>query len=586
MAGAILRAVPTREPPRRYWTQDTAPPYTGPHDPPATILAPFQDPMPMTVAAPPGVPALRAADALARRLYDAGCRHAFGMPGGEVLTIIDALEAAGIAFTLVKHENAGGFMAEGVHHVDAAPAILVATVGPGAMNGVNVVANADQDRVPMIVLTGCLDADEAATYTHQVLDHEAVFAPITKGTFRLTAASADIIADKAVCLATDGRAGPVHIDVPISVADAETTRRIRRRPAALPNRPTQAALARARDWIGAAQRPVMIVGLDALADDAAHAVQAFAVMFGVPVITTYKAKGILPEDHDLSLGGAGLSPKADKILVPFVQSADLILCVGYDPIEMRPGWREIWDPATTHVIDIAAVANDHYMHQAGINIVAHTGATLEALSDGVAPHETWTDGAVAAAKAALAQAFPTGEPWGAAAVIDECRNALPPTAVVSVDSGAHRILLSQMWTCTAPRTLIQSSGLCTMGCAVPLAMGVSIANPDVPAVSFSGDAGMLMVLGELATAAELGLTHDLRGLRRRLAGADRTETAGAADAQRRGRFRHPGFRRHRPRHGRGGTSRDRPRRVAQRRRGRTGRRYFYRDRSTDRQEVL
>jgi len=74
------------------------------------------------------------------------------MPGGEVLTIIDALEQAGIEFILCKHENAAGFMAEGVHHVNGAPGILVATVGPGAMNGVNVVANAHQDRVPMIVL--------------------------------------------------------------------------------------------------------------------------------------------------------------------------------------------------------------------------------------------------------------------------------------------------------------------------------------------------------------------------------------------------------------------------------------------------
>ncbi|MEM8630599.1 MAG: thiamine pyrophosphate-binding protein, partial [Pseudomonadota bacterium] len=99
-------------------------------------------------------PPLRAADVLAQRLYEAGCRHAFGMPGGEVLTLVDALEKAGIRFVLAKHENSAGFMAEGVHHIDGAPAILVATVGPGAVNGVNVVANAEQDRVPMIVLTG------------------------------------------------------------------------------------------------------------------------------------------------------------------------------------------------------------------------------------------------------------------------------------------------------------------------------------------------------------------------------------------------------------------------------------------------
>ncbi|MGI9370176.1 MAG: thiamine pyrophosphate-binding protein, partial [Ruegeria sp.] len=140
----------------------------------------------------------RAADLLARRLFEAGCRHAFGMPGGEVLTLVDALEKAGIAFHLAKHENAAGFMAEGVHHRDGAPAILVATLGPGAMNGINVVANALQDRVPMIVLTGCVDEDEALTYTHQVMDHSQVYRSITKGTFRTTAQGADIVADRAV----------------------------------------------------------------------------------------------------------------------------------------------------------------------------------------------------------------------------------------------------------------------------------------------------------------------------------------------------------------------------------------------------
>lgn len=448
---------------------------------------------------------MRAADALAQRLYEAGCRTAFGMPGGEVLTIIDALERAGIRFILCKHENAGGFMAEGVHQMDGAPAILVATVGPGAMNGINVVANAEQDRVPMIVLTGCLDADEALTYTHQVMDHEAVFAPITKATFRLTPGGADIVADKAVSIATEPRCGPVHIDVPISVADAPFAGPVRRRSVALRNEPLTEDLDEAWGWLAEAKRPVMIVGLDALRDEAAPSVLAFAEAFGVPVITTYKAKGIIPEHHPVCLGGAGLSPKNDAILVPFIQSADLVICAGYDPIEMRPGWRDIWDVATQRVIDISAVPNLHYMHQAGISIVADVGASLQALGDGIEPQETWEDGEVGRVKTALAQAFPMDDDWGAAGVIAECRAVMPSEAVATCDSGAHRILLSQMWECEAPRTLIQSSGLCTMGCAVPMAMGVKIARPDLPVVSFSGDAGMLMVLGELATAAEMKL---------------------------------------------------------------------------------
>ncbi len=447
----------------------------------------------------------RAADLLAQRLFEAGCRHAFGMPGGEVLTLVDALESAGIAFHLAKHENSAGFMAEAVHHRDGAPAILVATLGPGAMNGINVVANALQDRVPMIVLTGCVDADEALTYTHQVMDHAQVYRSITKGSFMLTADGADIIADKAVSLANQARPGPVHIDVPISVADTRVSGVKRRRLAKVaPVAPGAECLEKARRWVAEAERPLAIIGLDVLYDDSRCVVRAFLEHFNIPFVTTYKAKGVVPEDHPLCLGGAGLSPLADKHLVPLVEQADLVLCLGYDPIEMRPGWREIWDPETKRVIDISAVVNDHYMHQAGLNLVADTGATLEAIAKGNPAGKTWPNGEPEQVKAALANAFPTDEDWGPAAIIAETRAVLPPETLATADSGAHRILLSQMWECSEARGLIQSSALCTMGCAVPMAIGLKMAEPDRPVISFSGDAGFLMVAGELSTAAELG----------------------------------------------------------------------------------
>ncbi|MEQ6250161.1 thiamine pyrophosphate-binding protein [Sulfitobacter sp. HNIBRBA3233] len=449
---------------------------------------------------------IRASDALAIRLYDAGCRYAFGMPGGEVLTLVDALEAAGIRFILCKHENAAGFMAEAAWHQTGAPGILVATLGPGILNGVNAIANAEQDRVPLIVLSGCVDDHEAQTYTHQVLDQQAVLRPITKASFRFTAGAAHVIADKAVAIAREGRPGPVHIDVPITVADT-AVRAIQpaRRADSGPTAPAGDALRSARDWLGDARRPVIIAGVDAMNENAGTAITEFAERFGIPVITSYKAKGLLDETHPLALGAAGLSPRADEVLLPFVRSADLVLCVGYDPIEMRPGWRDVWDPRETRVIDITAAPNHHYMHQATLPVTADCAASLAAIGDGVTARATWPGGEVAALRAALAAAFPTDDAWGPAAVIDTCRRLLPRDTIATADSGAHRILLSQMWTCTQPRGLLQSSALCTMGCAVPLAIGSALCAPDRTVVSFSGDAGFLMIAGELSTARELGL---------------------------------------------------------------------------------
>ena len=158
-----------------------------------------------------------ASEVIAERLFEQGCRHAFGIPGGEVLALMDALDRAGLEIFLVKHENSGGFMAEGTWHSNGAPGVLFATIGPGIANAANAIANAWQDRVPMIVLTGCVPAVEGHSYTHQVFDHVKFLEPVTKAAFRVEPGTAGIVIDKALRIATSGRPGPVVLDVPIDV---------------------------------------------------------------------------------------------------------------------------------------------------------------------------------------------------------------------------------------------------------------------------------------------------------------------------------------------------------------------------------
>lgn len=242
---------------------------------------------------------------IAQKLRQAGCRHAFGIPGGEVLALMDALESAGIAFHLVKHENAGGFMAEGVWHAEAretgtraGPGVLLATLGPGVANAVNVVANAWQDRVPLIFLTGCVDAAEAETYTHQVFDHQQLLRPIVKASFRASPGALGAMMDKALRIALDGQPGPVHVDVPISVAESTTDEALRPLPAGIsPDdlRPFGPTLDAARALFAGAKRPIAIAGVDAVNEGAGDAVAAFCRDHSVPLVTTYKGKGLLDE---------------------------------------------------------------------------------------------------------------------------------------------------------------------------------------------------------------------------------------------------------------------------------------------------
>ena len=450
---------------------------------------------------------ITAAQAIARRLAEAGCRHAFGIPGGEVLAPMDALEEAGIAFTLAKHENAAGFMAEGTWHATGAPGVLLATIGPGVANTVNVVANARQDRVPLIVVSGCLDPADGHTYTHQVFDHGAVLGPLAKASFVVAEGTADVVVRKALAIATEGQPGPVHLDVPIGVATAAEPDRVPPAQARAP-RPVPAEgpdLDEARRLLAGARRPILVAGLEVLLHEASDTVARFARDYRIPVVTTYKAKGVMPEDDPLCLGGAGLSPKADAVLLPLIDRSDLVVLAGYDPIEMRTGWRHPWGPEKA-VVSFEAAHNHHGMHATRFSFVGDVGGGIEALRHAVAPaNATWPGGEPAAARQALRAAFSTDETWGPAAVVGAVRRTLPANGVATVDSGAHRILLSHCWTCPAPRGLLQSTGLCTMGCALPLATGYKLAAPDRPVAAFTGDAGLEMVLGELATLRDLAL---------------------------------------------------------------------------------
>ncbi len=443
-----------------------------------------------------------AAQIIAAKLHEAGCRHAFGMPGGEVLLVMQALDEVGIEFTLCKHENNAGYLAEGSYHATGAPGILLTTIGPGLANGLNSVANAYQEQVPLIVLSGCIGRGEAESFTHQVIDQSALMAPITKAQFQVAKGSAQQVIEKALMIARADPPGPVHIDVPHDIAgtEVEVIERalLAPEPAAWPE---GTALETARALLAKAKKPVILAGLGAVHHGAGAAILALAEAGEIPVLTTYKAKGIINETHPLCLGGHGLSPKSDTIVLPLLQESDCIILAGYDPIEMRGGWIEPWDAG--NAIEILHADIQHSMHGAAVRFVGDVALGVQALL----PAISGKSGGAPEARAALATMFAPRDHWGPHQVFDTVLGALPKGGLATADSGAHRILLSQMWRCAAPQTLLQSTCFCTMGIALPLAMGYAkAAGPDGPrVVAFVGDAGFEMVIGELATARDMGI---------------------------------------------------------------------------------
>ena len=155
----------------------------------------------------------RVADTIAATLRAHGVRHAFGMPGGEVVTLIDGLEQAGIGFKLARHETAAAIMAAGASVLSGAPALLVTTVGPGLANAVNGIADAAQEHVPLVVISGIVDRATRARYTHQVIDQAAMLRPLVKASFEIEPESAGQTVARALALAMADPKGPVHLDL-------------------------------------------------------------------------------------------------------------------------------------------------------------------------------------------------------------------------------------------------------------------------------------------------------------------------------------------------------------------------------------
>ena len=448
----------------------------------------------------------RVVEAVAATLRAYGVRHAFGMPGGEVVTLIDGLEKAGIAFHLARHETAAASMAAGASVTSGTPGLLITTVGPGLANAVNGIADAAQEHVPLVVISGIVDRGTRARYTHQVIDHAQLLRPLVKASFEIECESAGPTVARALTLALTEPMGPVHLDLsPAIAAMVDPDPRVISptailAPAIRADDPTILTIAQR---LSAAERPLILAGFEAAKANAGPHILQLAETVGAPVLTTYKGKGVIPESLPLSLGGVGLSPLADNVMLGLMRRADLILMIGYDPIEMRLGWL---DPVTdaSRMIEITCAPPDHAMHHAATRLVANTADASAALASAVLRKTSWLDGEHISAREQVAALFETRSDWGPHAIIDLINEAAGPDGLVTVDSGAHRILLSQKWVATRPLSLLQSAGFCTMAAALPLAIGAKVADPQRRVFAVMGDGGLEMGIGELATLRDLG----------------------------------------------------------------------------------
>jgi acetolactate synthase-1/2/3 large subunit len=439
------------------------------------------------------------AELLVARLRRCGTRALFGMPGGgSNLDMIEAARRQGMRFVLVHTETAGAIMAAAQAEITGAPGACLSTLGPGVSSITNGVAHAWLDRVPLVVLTDAMERSGRDRFEHQNLRHAALLGPIARWSTELTAENAADVMETALARACGDPPGPVHVDCVQSVMAAQVPEHDAGdpRPAAQTRVDGPAASAALSDdlsrLLADARRPLILAGLGARRADDVAALRGLCDRHALPVLVTYKAKGVVPDGHP-SYAGLFTLGEIERTLV---ERADVLIAVGLDPVELLP---RPWCYAQP-VVHCARWPPGPQL-PGGHRLIGDIASSLHAIEECLPHRADWSVVEIAAhrdqQRAAVMTESSRLSPGTALAVVaDETRTVRH----VTVDAGAHMFPAMALAPADCPGRILISNGLSTMGYALPAAIGAALLAPADPVLAITGDAGLLLCLGELRTA--------------------------------------------------------------------------------------
>jgi acetolactate synthase-1/2/3 large subunit len=424
----------------------------------------------------------------------------FGLPGGEILDFIHAAKAEGIDFLLTRHEAAAAFIADVSGQIARRPAVCVSTLGPGAVNMTLGVANAFLDRSPVVAITASTSKSAGPYATHQNLDLNAVYRPFTKMAVTLDGEDTAAKVRRALRAAMEPRMGPVHLALPSDIARA--TEREIEDPASIAIDPVSPGTASAEDLarVGAAiegaRRPIVVLGLDLNPYEHSATVRQFVEWLGAPVFATPKAKGLLAEDHPLFHGVcAGVA--GDGAIVDLFSRADLLVGLGFDPVESDKLWHQTMKLVSLGPMSIAS--RDYRPHAEAVGDVA---TSLQALEDRRRPSCEWTPGELRQFRDDLLSVLKPAASLSALSAYEltrRLRELMPRDTIFTTDVGAIKSITSQAWITYEPATFFESNGLSAMSYSLPAAMAARLAHPDRPVLCTIGDGGFGMTCAEIET---------------------------------------------------------------------------------------
>jgi len=449
---------------------------------------------------------MRAADLIVQCLENEQVRYVFGLPGEEILDILDSFLDSRITFVPTRHEQGAAFMADAYGRLTGHPGVCLSTLGPGATNLATGVADANLDRAPLVAITGQAGRDRIHKESHQRVDIVEHLRPLTKWNTRIeTAAVIPEVIRKAFKLAESEKPGACHIEVPEDIAREAidgtplSTERARR-----PS-PDRQALETAARLIETASFPLIFAGNGVIRGRASDELRRFARAHGIPVAHTFMAKGSMPYDDDLCLLSVGLQAR-DYISCGF-DKADLIIAVGYDPVEYAP---KFWNPdrkkSIVHIDFTPAEVDSFY--QPAVEVVADVREAIELLGGLVkgqkdpTPYHTLRRYILAElAEGADDDTFPL-KPQR---ILRDLRASMGREDILISDVGIHKLWIARTFPAYEPNTVLISNGYAAMGFALPAAIAAKLVHPERKVVAVSGDGGFLMNCQELETACRLGL---------------------------------------------------------------------------------
>jgi acetolactate synthase-1/2/3 large subunit len=442
------------------------------------------------------------ADLIVRTLREAGVTHAFGIPSGNVLGLLEAMRAGGLEFVLTAHEGSAAFAADVTGRLTGAPGLCLATLGPGATNLTTGVGSAYLDRSPLLAITCTLPTPQLGRRIQMAIDHHALFRPLTKASLPLRRGRVAAALAEALEIALAEPPGPVHLDLPEDVAAAPAIEDVPPVPPARRLRPApDAAVRRAGELLRQARRPVAVIGASATRLRNAELLRRVVERHRLPFASTAMAKGLVDEDHPLALGCIERARR--QVQREFLRGADLVVGLGYDVVEVE---YEAWiGTVPLLAVDVDPVDADPSVVIAH-EVVGDLDSSLERLASLEPARPDWAPDAARRHRERFQQALrPPAPGFPPHQAIDVVREVLPREGVLAFDVGAHTHQIAGQWAAHEPRTFLVTNGWSSMGFGLPAAIAAKLARPERPVVALVGDGCFQMTCGEVAVARRLGL---------------------------------------------------------------------------------